>query len=139
MSRSWRTATLVLAVLLVILAVGLTPDGVRWIRTEVPLANFGLGWLEMKSVGINATHVALFFAVGLVMACALLPGAALWRAGLACLGLLVLIAVASEALQLGSPGRTPRLVDIRDDLVGGGAVLVLGLCLRAGWRRWRAK
>jgi len=107
---------------------------VRWLRTELPLANFGLGWLELKSVGINATHVALFFLVGLVMACALLPGAPLWRVGLLSLLLLAVIAVASEALQLWIPGRTARLVDIRDDLVGGGAGLVVGLCLRAVWR-----
>lgn len=136
MTPEWRAATLAFAVLLVILAVGLTPDGVRWIRTEVPLANFGLGWLELKSVALNAPHVVLFFAVGLVVACALLPRASLWRVGLAGLLLLAVIAVASEALQLGVPGRTARLVDIRDDLVGGAVGLVLGLCLRAVWRWW---
>lgn len=132
-------ATVVLVVLLVILGAGLTPDGVRWIRTEVPGANYGMGWLELKSVGLNAPHVALFFAVGIALALAMLPGRPLWRAGLASLGLLALIAVASEALQLAIPGRNPRLLDIRDDLVGGLAGLALGLCLRAGWRRWRSK
>jgi len=134
MTRKWRTAVLVLAVLLVSLAVSLSPEGVRWLRTELPLANFGLGWLELKSVGVNATHVALFFLVGLVMACALLPGARLWRVGLLSLLLLAMIAVASEALQLWIPGRTARLLDIRDDLVGGVAGLLVGLCLRAVWR-----
>jgi VanZ family protein len=139
MKREWRAAALVLTLLLVIVAVGLTPDGVRWIRTEVPLANFGMGWLELQSVGINATHVALFFAVGLVMACALLPGRRLWRAGLCSLVLLVVIALASEALQLGIPGRTARLVDVRDDLLGGAVGVLLGLCLRTLWRRWRLR
>lgn len=138
MTREWRTASILLVVLLVVVAVGLSPDGVRWIRAEVPLARYGLGWLELKSVSLNAIHVLLFFLVGLVTACALLPRGRLWRAGLASLLLLALIAVASEALQLGIPGRTPRWMDVRDDLLGGFAGLVLGLCLRACWRRWRS-
>ena len=136
MTREWRTASILLVVLLVVVAVGLSPDGVRWIRAEVPLARYGLGWLELKSSSLNATHVALFFLVGMVTACALLPGRQLWVAGLASLLLLAVMAVASEALQLGIPGRTPRLLDIRDDRVGGGVGLCLGLLLRAGWR-WR--
>ncbi len=139
MKRAWRILAPVSAVLLVVLAVSLSPDGVRWIRTELPWANFGLGWLELLSVNLNAIHVVLFFAVGLVMACALLPRGRLWRAGLASLLLLAVLAVASEAVQLGIPGRTPRWMDVRDDLLGGTAGVLLGLCLRALWRRWRSR
>ena len=139
MTRRWRAVTLLLALLLVIVAVGLTPDGIRWIRTEVPFANYGLGWLELRSVGVNAVHAALFFAVGVVMALALLPGRRLSRVLLAGGVLLVLMALASEALQLGIPGRTPRWMDVRDDLMGGAAGMLLGLCLRALWRRWRSR
>ena len=138
MTREWRTAALLAAFLLVMLTVSLSPDTLRWLRTALPWANFGLGWLELKSASLNAIHVVLFFVVGVVMACALLPGGRLWRAGLASLLLLVVVAVASEAVQLGIPGRTPRWMDVRDDLLGGVAGVVLGLCLRAFWRRWRA-
>jgi hypothetical protein len=129
---------LVLALLLVTLAVGLSPDGVRWIRMEAPWVNAGLGWLELAMDGLNAVHVVLFFVVGLVMACAILAGAGLSRVALVCSLLLAVIAVASEALQLGIPGRTPRLTDIRDDLLGGLAGIALGLCVRAAWRRCRS-
>lgn len=132
-------ASLVVIAVLVILAAGLTPDSVRWIRTEVPGANYGMGWLELKSVGMNAPHVVLFFAVGIALALAILPGRPLWRAGLAALLLLAAIAVASEAIQLAIPGRTPRLGDLRDDFAGGGAGLLIGLLLRAGWRYWRRR
>lgn len=136
MQREWRAAALVAALLVVLLAVTLSPDSLRWLRTELPWANFGLGWLELKSASLNAIHLVLFFVVGLVMACALLPRGRLWRAGLASLLLLGVIAVASEAVQLGIPGRTPRWLDVRDDLLGGAAGVLLGLCLRAAWRRW---
>lgn len=139
MKREWRAIALVLALLAVVMAVSLSPDSLRWIRTEWPLANFWLGWLELRSGNLNAVHLVLFFAVGLVMACALLPGARLRRAALASLLLLVVIAVASEAVQLGIPGRTPRWLDVRDNLLGGTAGLLLGLCLRALWRRWRLR
>lgn len=132
-------ASLVLVVLLVVIAAGLTPDGVRWLRTEVPGANYGMGWLELKSGVLNAPHVLLFFAVGVALALAMLPGRPILRAGLAALLLLAAIAVASEAVQLAIPGRTPRLTDIRDDLLGGIAGLSLGLLLRAAWRYWRRR
>lgn len=139
MGRKWRAAALLSALLLVIVAVGMSPDGVRWLRTELPGANYGLGFLELKSVSLNAIHVVLFFVVGLVAACALLPGRRLWVAGLASLLLLAVMAVASEALQLGIPGRTPRWMDVRDDLLGGAAGALLGLCLRAAWRWWLSR
>lgn len=138
MKREWRAAAILAAVLVVVLAVSLSPDSLRWIRTELPWANFGLGWLELRSVNLNAIHLVLFFTVGLVMACALLPRGRLWRAGLASLLLLAVLAVASEAVQLGIPGRTPRWMDVRDDLLGGAVGVLLGLCLRALWRRWRS-
>lgn len=131
---SWRTAASLIAVLLVIVVVSLSPDSLRWLRTELPLANVGLGWLEVHSVAVNAVHVLLFFLVGMVLACALLPGTALWRVALAGLTLLAGVAVASEALQWLIPGRTSRLADVRDDLVGGIPGLILGLCLRSLWR-----
>lgn len=138
MMRVWRTAALVSVLLLVALAVSLSPDTLRWIRTQLPWANFALGWLELRSVSLNAIHLALFFGVGLVMACALLPRGRLWRAGLASLMLLAVLALASEAVQCGIPGRTPRWLDVRDDLLGGAVGVMLGLCLRALWRRWRS-
>ena len=138
MTRGWRIAALAGAFGAVILAVSLSPDTLRWLRTQLPWANFALGWLELRSVSLNAIHVVLFFAVGLVMACALLPRGRLWRAGLASLMLLAVLALASEAVQWGIPGRTPRWLDVRDDLLGGAAGVVLGLCLRALWRRWRS-
>ena len=137
MKLEWRAAALLAALALVIVAVGLSPDSLRWLRTELPWANFGLGWLELQSANLNAIHVVLFFTVGLVMACALMPRAPLWRAALASLVLLAAIAVASEAVQLAIPGRTPRWLDVRDDLLGGAAGVLVGLCLRGVWRRWR--
>jgi VanZ family protein len=134
MTRSWRTGAIVFALLLVVLAISLSPDSIRWLRTEVPLANLGLGWLELKSVRLNATHVALFFLVGLVVACALFPGMRLWRVGLLGLLLLLAISIATEAMQLVIPGRTARLSDIRDNMLGGVPGLLLGLALRAVWR-----
>jgi hypothetical protein len=138
MTQHTRLAAILAAVAMVVLAVTLSPDAVRWVRTELPFANAGLGWLELKSVGMNATHVLLFFAAALVLACAM-PGPGLVRAGLAALAAVAVIAVASEALQWLIPGRTPRLADIRDDLVGGAAGLALGLLLRALWRAWRSR
>lgn len=136
MKREGRFAALVAAIVLVIVAVSLSPETLRWLRTQLPWANFGLGWLELKSASLNAIHLVLFFGVGLVTACALLPRGRLWRAGLASLLLLGLVALASEAVQLGIPGRTPRWLDVRDDLLGGAAGVLVGLCLRAAWRRW---
>jgi VanZ family protein len=68
-----------------------------------------------------------------------MPGPGLVRAGLATLAAVAVIAVASEALQWIVPGRTPRLADVRDDLIGGLAGLALGLLLRAMLRAWRSR
>ena len=43
-------------------------------------------------------------------------------------------ALASEFVQFWVPGRTPLWTDVRDDLIGGAAGVVLGLALLAGWR-----
>jgi hypothetical protein len=138
MRHEWRIFAILAAIGVVVLAVVLSPDEVRWIRTEVPFANFGMGWLELRSQGINATHVALFFLAALVLALAL-PGASLPRVGLVAMLAMAVIASLSEALQWLIPGRTPRLADVRDDLIGAVLGTLVGLVVRAAWRRWSAR
>jgi len=119
-----------LAALIVLLVVALPNTSLAWLRSEIRWLGRAVNWVEHLWPNWNTVHIVLFAALGILARLAA-PGAPLGRlmAGL------VLFAAASELLQFGAPGRTPRLADFAQDVLGAalGVALVMGVVFV--WRR----
>lgn len=103
------------------------------LRAALPPLSRAMSWLERLPVPLDMDHVA-FFALVAVAVRLVLPGIRWWWL---LLGLAVL-AVATELLQFGTVGRTPRWQDVRDDLIGSGLGLLCGSVLGWGYAWVRA-
>jgi hypothetical protein len=115
-----------MAVLLALVAVALSPATMAWLRSDYAWIGRPLLWLDSASTSeLDLTHVALFGGITWLLAC-LWPRLAWWRLLLFMLAL----AVVTEVVQRWVPGRTPRLTDVVDDLLGAGVGLALSLPLR---------
>lgn len=116
---------LVIALLaLVVVAMMLTSHAMAELRIASPRLSETMSWLEVLDLPFDMDHVAFFAA----MSCAtrlLLPRMRWWWIGLA----IAALAGGTELLQFWAPGRTPRLLDARDDLVGGAIGLSVGALL----------
>lgn len=133
MRRALRWLVLGLAVVLPVMAVLVPPSTMAWLRSDYVWFGRPLLWLDWYSTAwLDLTHVVLFAGITWCLAC-LWPRVAWWRFAL----LMLALGVVTEALQYGAPGRTPRLSDLLDDLVGVAAGLVLAFPLRA-WAQRRA-
>jgi VanZ family protein len=100
------------------------------LREALPWFSELINRVEALWPGVDSTHVLLFFFVGVALVIALPrrpPLAALAQA-MACV---VLLAAVSELVQFFVPGRTPLWSDFRDDLLGGGVGVGVGLVVGA--------
>ena len=118
-----RVRLFLVAVLLasIVVAMMLTSHAMAELRIASPRLSETMSWLEVLDLPFDMDHVAFFAA----MSCAarlLLPRMHWWWIGLA----VVALAGGTELLQFWAPGRTPRLLDARDDLVGGAIGLSIG-------------
>ena len=130
--RALRWLFLGLIVLLPVVAVLLPPSTMAWLRSDYVWLGRPLFWLDWYSTPwFDLTHIVLFGAITWCLAC-LWPRAAWWRSAL----LMLALGVVTEIMQFWVPGRTPRISDLADDLLGVGVGLVLAFPLR-WWARSR--
>ena len=116
----------------VIVAVLLPSNVLSWLRSDYyPWIGRPLNWLDDASTAhLDLTHVAMFGAISMLVAC-LWPRVharriALW---------LLLLAVATEVVQFWVPGREPMLSDVYDNLLG--IALGLAVATPVRWLRYR--
>lgn len=117
----WRLAAVAVLVTAAAVAMLMTSGQMADLRVAVPPLSHLLSRLDTVPVPLDLYHVVFFALLGLALRL-LLPRAH-W--GWLLLGLGAL-AAATELLQFGTIGRTPRLVDLRDDLIGAAAGLLAG-------------
>lgn len=130
--RALRWLFLGLIVLLPIVAVMLPPSTMTWLRSDYVWLGRPLLYLDAYSTAwFDLTHIVLFGGITWCLAC-LWPRAAWWRSAL----LMLALGIVTEVLQYGVPGRTPRLSDLADDLLGVGVGLLLAFPIR-WWARRR--
>ena len=89
-----------------------------WMRSESHLLSNGINQVEMLWPSADTVHIVAFAALGAIARLAL-PRV---RTGWIILGAL-LFSVITELLQFYIPGRTPLVLDVRDNMLG----LLLGL------------
>ena len=99
----------------------LTSGQMSDLRGALPALSHVMNWLEFLPVPFDMDHV-VFFALVAAGLRILLPDMRWWTL------LLVLAALAAgtELLQFATVGRTPKLLDARDDMIGAGIGLLLG-------------
>ncbi len=132
MVSSWRLLALVVLVAAIVVAMTLSSHAMSDLRRAVPLLSRAMSWLEHFDMPFDMDHVAFFAG----MTCAtrlLLPRARWWWIALAA----VVLAAGTEFIQFWVPGRTPKLTDARDDLIGAGLGLSLAvpMILLGSWIR----
>ncbi len=115
--------------LAVVTAMALTSNAMSDIRGAFPPLSRAMNWLEGLDTPFDMDHVA-FFALVTCAIRLLLPRLRWWWIALA----VVAMAAGTELMQFAVPGRTPKLQDARDDLLGGGIGLLLG-----GFPLWLAR
>lgn len=112
-----------LGALAVVVIATMAVSGDRLTQVEIavpPVGAFTL-WLEARPLPLDLRHV-VFFAVATSLARVLLPSWPWWRV----LAVAMVAAAGTEFAQYLVPGRTPRLTDVRDNMIGAGVGLVLG-------------
>lgn len=118
-----------------VLVMLLTPWQMAVLRYLLPPLSHAMNWLESWPIPIamDMDHVAFFALVGVGIRIAL-PGVRWWRL----LIVLAALATGTELLQFFSVGRTPKLLDARDDVLGASIGLLLGMvplwCARQGMK-----
>jgi len=116
-----RLAAVALIAACAIVAMLLTSGQMSDMRVALPPVSRAMNWLEGLPVPLDMDHVAFFALVALGLRLAL-PGVRWWRLLLGLCGLAIL----TELLQFGTIGRTPSLLDARDDVIGSVVGLLLG-------------
>ena len=116
-----RVIMVVVLVLMVFVAMLLTSHAMSVLRVEIPQLSRGMNWLEALNLPFDMDHVAFFTAMTCV-ARLLLPRLNGWWLLLA----VAFLAASTEVIQYWVPGRTPKLLDARDDMIGGALGLLLG-------------
>ncbi len=130
-----RIAWMILGLSVIVVFVGtVVPQPVIvWLRTQVPL--FALTWDSLDALlpWFNPLHI-IFYAWVAALWCALAPQWSRWSIILlgGTLGLV------SETLQLLAPGRTARVSDVLNDLIGLAIGLTLVGLIRRAWRPGQA-
>lgn len=118
---SARQAIVALLGVGVVVAMLLTSGQMADLRVALPPLGHAMNWLEMQDTPFDLDHV-VFFALVAMAARVLLPRRPWWQLLLA----FAVLAAGTELLQFGTVGRTPKLLDARDDLIGTGIGLALG-------------
>ena len=103
------------------MAMALTSAQMSDLRVAVQPLSRAMNWLEGMDLPFDMDHVAFFGALT-CLARLLLPRVRWWWIALT----VVLLAGTTELMQFAVPGRTPKLSDARDDLIGGGIGLLIG-------------
>ncbi len=120
---AWLLWLLLAASVLTLLVMAeLSPGGMAWMRVNWEFFNWPMSrieWLELRT-GLNVQHILVFAWIALLLRIVWPTPRWHWPWGLI-MGLAIFI----ELAQFLSPGRTPRLTDIRDDLLGAG----IGWCV----------
>lgn len=131
--KHFRAVALALSIALIVVAVLLPNTELRQLRLDYRWFDLLMGWTEMVQ-RVNVVHLVIFALLGATARLAL-PTVSLGRL----LPVVALFAAASEWVQFWVPGRTPRLVDMAQDILGAliGVLLVSGLA--AGWHALRGK
>jgi len=131
--RIFGLVLLVLLAALIVLVVAVPNTTLAWVRSDFRWLGRAVNWVEALRPGWDTVHILLFGVLGMLARLAL-PHTPVSRL---LLGLTVFAAI-SEVLQFWAPGRTPRITDFAQDVVGavlGVALLVLPQTL---WARWRS-
>lgn len=117
--------TLLFCVVLVAWVAVLLPNTVLAdLRSNYRPFGQAINWLEHVYLPINLIHIVLFLGLGLVLALALPRVRRVTQTWW-----IVLLAAATELVQLWVPGRSARLSDFAADLAGGAAGLMVGWAL----------
>ena len=119
--RRSRHITVVGLLLAAVAALLLTSHQMSELRDALPSLSLLLSRLDHLDTPFDMPHVALFTLLAAALR-VLLPGLRWWRL---LLGIAVL-AAGTELLQFLTIGRTPSLLDVRDDLVGTCVGLLAG-------------
>ena len=116
-----RLGLVTILVLIVLVAMMLTSSEMSELRWALPLLSRGMNWLEFLPVSLDMDHVVFF--TGITFAARLLlPHLRWWWLLLG----VTLLGAGTEVIQFWVPGRTPKLLDARDDVLGGAIGLMLG-------------
>ena len=121
--KRWRVAAVVLLVAAVVVAMLLTSGQMSDLRRAVPPLSRAMSWLEGLPLPFDMDHVAVFAVLAVVLRL-LLPRVRWWWLLLG----LASLAAGTELLQFLTIGRTPKLLDARDDVVGAVAGLLAAAC-----------
>ena len=121
--KRWRVAAVELLVAAVVVAMLLTSGQMSDLRRAVPPLSRAMSWLEGLPLPFDMDHVAVFAVLALVLRL-LLPRVRWWWLLLG----LASLAAGTELLQFLTIGRTPKLLDARDDVVGAVAGLLAAAC-----------
>ena len=121
---------MLLCVVLIVVALVLPNTTLAWLRSEYRWLGQPLNWIEHLWPAIDLVHVLLFAMLGMVARLALHHA----RVTTLVLGLVVFAAL-SELIQFWVPGRTVRLSDFAQDVLGGLLGLALVAAVQAGWSR----
>jgi|GEM_PF-605694 len=113
-----------LSAVVVLVIMALPSQTLSWMRSEYLLVGMPLNWIESHTTGIDFDHVVMFALLGFFWKL-LSPATRGWRIAL----MLLALGVATELMQYVAPGRTPRQLDVRDDMAGGLAGLFLATML----------
>ena len=127
-----RWGLLLLLATVIVLVVALPNTSLAWLRSEIRWLGRAVNWVEHLRPGWDTVHALMFGALGFLARLAM-PHAPLGRL----LAGLVLFAAVSELLQFWAPGRTARLTDFAQDVLG--AALGVALALAVSWLQVRKR
>ncbi len=106
--------TVAVLCVVVVVAMALSSQAMSDLRVALPPLSRAMSWLEGLDTPFDMDHVA-FFAMMTFAARLLIPRVRWWWIALG----VVMLAAGTELMQFWVPGRTPKLLDVRDDLIGG--------------------
>ena len=137
MKTSRFTPTLALLLLMaggIVLVVALPNTTLAWLRSEYFWLGYSVGWVEELNPSWDTVHILLFAVFGA------LAQLALPTVGpLKLLSWIAVFSAASELLQFWAPGRTARLGDFAQDVLGALVGVFFIWALQAAWRRVHPK
>jgi len=116
-----RHVAVVLLAAFAVVAMLLTSGQMADLRVALPRLGRVMNWLEFLPLPFATDHVVSFGLIASVFRM-LLPRTRWWWLLLGLTGL----AASTELLQFGTIGRTPKLMDMRDDIIGASFGLLLG-------------
>lgn len=110
------------AAVAVVVAMTLSAAQMSDLRLAFPPLSRAMNWLEGLGLPLDMDHVALFVLIGFAGRL-LLPRVQAWQVWLG----IGVLAAGTELLQFASDGRTPKLLDVRDDMIGASVGLLVGM------------